>query len=72
MLGFSLGVRVSPGYVFREEGVDVGNRGHQRVHASLAIKYLSGEFCSNSTVVLKVGGQMVDYLGGSGLEDHPG
>ena len=33
VLGFSLGVRVSPEYIFREGGVHAGNRD---VHASLA------------------------------------
>ena len=36
VLGLSLGVRVSPGYIFREVGVHIENMG---VHASLAFSY---------------------------------
>ena len=38
VLGLRLGVRVSPGYIFREGGVHVGSWG---VHASLAYKYIN-------------------------------
>ena len=36
MLGLSLGLRVGPGYTFREGGVHLGNSG---VHASSAFLY---------------------------------